>query len=142
MLIQLKQSEIETAIKEYIRNQGINLVGKDVQVSFTSTKSDKGLVVDLDIEGASLADLTKPVETTPVVEQAVVSAQAPVAIAAAATTVKEALTAAVAQVAEPEAEAQATATAEVETALAEAVANDDSPFVEEEAPKKSVSLFG
>ena len=49
MLIQLRQSEIETALREYVVNQGINLTGRRVDISFTSGRKDNGISADLDI---------------------------------------------------------------------------------------------
>lgn len=49
MLIQLRQSEIETALRDYIVNQGINLTGRTVDISFTSGRKDNGISADLDI---------------------------------------------------------------------------------------------
>lgn len=49
MLIQLRQSEIEVALREYIVNQGINLTGRQVDISFTSGRKDNGISADLDI---------------------------------------------------------------------------------------------
>ena len=52
MLIQLRQSEIEVALREYIVNQGINLTGRRVDISFTSGRKDNGVSADLDINVA------------------------------------------------------------------------------------------
>lgn len=49
MLIQLRQSEIEAALREYIVNQGINLTDRQVDISFTSGRKDNGISADLDI---------------------------------------------------------------------------------------------
>lgn len=49
MLIQLKQTEIETALKMYITSQGISLEGRTVDIAFTSGRSGNGLTADLDI---------------------------------------------------------------------------------------------
>ena len=52
MLIQLRQSEIEAALREYVVNQGINLTGRRVDISFTSGRKDNGISADLDINVA------------------------------------------------------------------------------------------
>lgn len=49
MLIQLRQSEIEHALKRYIQDQGISLRGKTIEISFTSGRKDNGVSADLDI---------------------------------------------------------------------------------------------
>ena len=49
MQIIIKQSEIEVAVKNYIAGLGINLAGKDVEVSFTAGRKEDGLSASLDI---------------------------------------------------------------------------------------------
>lgn len=50
MQIQLKQAEIEEAIVRYISQQGINLVNKTVNITFTSGRKDNGLSAEVDID--------------------------------------------------------------------------------------------
>ncbi len=50
MQIQLKQTEIIAALKQYIVNQGINLNGKDVDISFTAGRKEAGITADISIE--------------------------------------------------------------------------------------------
>ena len=50
MLIQLRQSEIEAALKMYVISQGFSLNNKSVNISFTSGRKDNGISADLDIE--------------------------------------------------------------------------------------------
>lgn len=52
MLIQLKQSEITTALRDYIVAQGINLNGKTVEISFTAGRKESGIYADISIENA------------------------------------------------------------------------------------------
>ena len=52
MRIQLRQTEIEEALQQYIANQGINLTGKVVEIGFTSSRSEAGLTADVDITNA------------------------------------------------------------------------------------------
>jgi len=52
MQIQLKQSEIEAGLRLYIIQQGINLVGKTVDVTFTSGRRDNGLSAEVEINDA------------------------------------------------------------------------------------------
>ena len=49
MLIQLRQSEIEAALKMYVISQGFSLNNKSVDISFTSGRKDNGISADLDI---------------------------------------------------------------------------------------------
>lgn len=58
MQIQLKQAEIELALKGYIIAQGINLTGKTVAYAFTSGRKDNGLTVDLDISDIEIPGFT------------------------------------------------------------------------------------
>ena len=68
MLIQLRQSEIEVALREYIVNQGINLIGRRVDISFTSGRKDNGISADLDINVAEYEqELTKVVSPSGVI---------------------------------------------------------------------------
>ena len=49
MQIQLKQTEIITALKGYIASQGINLAGKSVDITFTASRGAAGIVADIEI---------------------------------------------------------------------------------------------
>ena len=49
MLIQLRQSEIEAALKMYVVSQGFSLYNKTVDISFTSGRKDNGVSADLEI---------------------------------------------------------------------------------------------
>ena len=53
MRIQLRQTEIEEALQQYIANQGINLTGKVVEIGFTASRSADGLTADVDITNAT-----------------------------------------------------------------------------------------
>lgn len=50
MQVQLKQSEIEAALKGYIAQQGINLTNKSITCTFTAGRKDSGISVELEIE--------------------------------------------------------------------------------------------
>lgn len=50
MQIQLKQTEILIALKDYITKKGIDLVGKSVDIAFTASRKDAGLTADMSIE--------------------------------------------------------------------------------------------
>lgn len=54
MRIQLKQNEIEAALKAYIASQGIVVNNKDINMVFTSGRKDNGLSVEIVIEEAVL----------------------------------------------------------------------------------------
>jgi hypothetical protein len=72
MQIQLKQSEIIAALKQYINSQGISLAGKEVSISFTAGRKEAGITADISIEDVAIpgytdaadeAETTKPVLT-------------------------------------------------------------------------------
>lgn len=63
MRIQLRQTEIEEALQQYIANQGINLTGKVVEIGFTASRSADGLTADVDITNAT--DSAKPTQAIP-----------------------------------------------------------------------------
>ena len=63
MRIQLRQTEIEEALQQYIANQGINLTGKVVEIGFTASRSADGLTADVDITNA--ADSAKQAQVIP-----------------------------------------------------------------------------
>jgi hypothetical protein len=50
MQINLKQHEIEAALKGYINAQGISLMNKDVAISFTAGRKESGLSAEVIIE--------------------------------------------------------------------------------------------
>ena len=56
MLIKLKQSEIEEALRDFIVKQGFNLDRKTVDISFTAGRGDSGMTADLDIHDAAFLD--------------------------------------------------------------------------------------
>lgn len=53
MQIQLKQVEIVEALKQFISQKGINLVGKTFGISFTAGRKEGGLSADISIEDDS-----------------------------------------------------------------------------------------
>lgn len=50
MIINLKQTEIEAALKGYVAQQGISLTGKQVEISFTAGRKESGVSAELTIE--------------------------------------------------------------------------------------------
>lgn len=73
MQIQLKQSEIIAAIKQYVTTQGINLGGKAVDITFSATRGAAGIIADVSIEEVSI-----PGFTGDEVDEALSTAAAPV----------------------------------------------------------------
>ena len=69
MLIQLRQSEIEAALKMYVISQGFSLNNKSVDISFTSGRKDNGISADLDINVAEdEQELTRVVSPSGVIQ--------------------------------------------------------------------------
>lgn len=58
MIINLKQDEIDAALRLYIVSQGINLAGKTVTIAFTAGRAGRGLSAELDIEDAAIPGYT------------------------------------------------------------------------------------
>lgn len=50
MQIQLKQYEIEQALRQYISSQGIVLSDKNVNIQFTAGRKSSGLLADITID--------------------------------------------------------------------------------------------
>jgi hypothetical protein len=63
MNIQLKQSEIEAALRLYVLAQGISLDGKVLTIDFTAGRKAGGLIADLTIDNAPVG-ITIPGFTT------------------------------------------------------------------------------
>ena len=61
MNIQLKQYEIEAALKGYVTQQGINLAGKQVNIAFTAGRKESGISAELVIEDSELPDFSEDV---------------------------------------------------------------------------------
>ena len=59
MQVQLKQTEIITALKQYISGQGISLQGKTVEMNFTAGRKESGISVEISIEDAGIPDFFK-----------------------------------------------------------------------------------
>ena len=81
MRIQLRQTEIEEALQQYIVTQGINLSGKDVKIDFTSSRGEAGLTADVDItnsaDGGKHAAPVAPKAEAPVVQEQVAEELSP-----------------------------------------------------------------
>lgn len=58
MQIQLKQTEIIAALKQFISAQGINLSGKDVSIAFTAGRKEAGITADVSIEDVVIPGFT------------------------------------------------------------------------------------
>ena len=63
MQINLKQTEIIAALKQYIAGQGISLQGKSVDMAFTAGRKEAGISVEISIEDISLPDFGLPEES-------------------------------------------------------------------------------
>lgn len=63
MQIQLKQREIEAALKGYITKQGIDLTGRTITIDFTAGRKDSGLTADLRIEDEEIPGYSNQPDT-------------------------------------------------------------------------------
>ncbi len=81
MKIALNQSEVVAAIRGYVAAQGIDMAGKQLDVTFTSGRKGNGLTADLDIytQAEASAVVTEDVVVDDVPE--VPAPEAPVAVA-------------------------------------------------------------
>ncbi len=79
MKINIRQTEIVSALKQYITAQGINLSGKTVEISFTAGRGQTGLTADLTIEDAEIPGVTE-LEQEQVPPPALLLVQAPVTL--------------------------------------------------------------
>ena len=64
MIINLKQTEIELALRAYVVAQGISLHGKDLSISFTAGRRESGISAEISID-----DVEIPGYTTSAVEE-------------------------------------------------------------------------
>lgn len=81
MKIALNQSEVVAAIRGYVAAQGIDMAGKQLDVTFTSGRKGNGLTADLDIYTQAEASdvVAEDVAVDVVVE--IPAPEAPVAVA-------------------------------------------------------------
>lgn len=57
MQITLKQAEITEALKIYVQRQGLSLTGKSIEVNFTASRGDTGLIATLGIEDIGIPEM-------------------------------------------------------------------------------------
>lgn len=62
MIINLKQTEIEQALRAYVVAQGISLHGKDLTISFTAGRRESGITAEVSIEDVEIPGFTNSVE--------------------------------------------------------------------------------
>lgn len=109
MIINLKQSEIELALRAYVVSQGISLHGKDLSISFTAGRRESGISAEIsidDVEIPGYTDSVAVVEAAPIAAPVVTLVQ-PVAVEA-PEVVAEVAAPAVAEAVEPVAEVKPT----------------------------------
>ena len=78
MIINLKQTEIEQALRAYVISQGISLHGKDLTISFTAGRRESGISAEISIDDVEIPGFTNDayVAEVPVAAKAAV-AEAP-----------------------------------------------------------------
>ena len=77
MQIQIKQAEIVSAVKRYVASQGIDLVNKTVEVSFTAGRKGTGLSAEVTIEDfvIPMSAFDEPVKPALTVVKAVLTSE-------------------------------------------------------------------
>lgn len=67
MIINLKQTEIEQALRAYVASQGISLHGKDLTISFTAGRRESGISAEISIDDVEIPGYTNdtPLEGQP-----------------------------------------------------------------------------
>lgn len=73
MIINLKQTEIELALRAYVQAQGISLHGKDLSISFTAGRKEAGISAEISIDDVEIPGFTDSLDA-----DVVCSAPAPV----------------------------------------------------------------
>lgn len=122
MIINLKQTEIEQALRAYVVAQGISLHGKDLTISFTAGRRESGISAEISIDDVEIPGFTNDVYV----------AEVPVAAKAAVLSLSSAVVT----------EAPVTEAPEVQVADA-AELNEPGPEVPQVVEAKpTVSLFG
>lgn len=58
MIINLKQTEIEQALRAYVASQGISLHGKDLTISFTAGRRESGISAEISIDDVEIPGYT------------------------------------------------------------------------------------
>ena len=91
MIINLKQTEIEQALRAYVISQGISLHGKDLTISFTAGRRESGISAEISIDDVEIPGYSNDVcvpDAAPVAKAAAVQL-APVAATVASAEVQE-----------------------------------------------------
>lgn len=74
MQINLKQTEIEIALRDYVSKLGISLEGREVEIVFTNGRKSNGLTADIvisDTIAAAAAPTPVSIPDTPIKREAV-----------------------------------------------------------------------
>ena len=82
MIINLKQTEIEQALRAYVVAQGISLHGKDLKISFTAGRRESGISAEISIDDVEIPGFTNDVYATevPVAAKAAVLSLSPAVV--------------------------------------------------------------
>ena len=91
MIINLKQTEIEQALRAYVISQGISLHGKDLTISFTAGRRESGISAEISIDDVEIPGYSNDVymaDEVPVAKDVVVQ-PAPVAATVTSAEVQE-----------------------------------------------------
>lgn len=61
MIINLKQNEIEQALRAYVAAQGISLSGKELTIAFTAGRRESGISAEISIDDVEIPGFTNDV---------------------------------------------------------------------------------
>ena len=70
MIINLKQVEIEQALRAYVVAQGISLSGKELSISFTAGRRESGISAEISIEDIDIPGYTTDADDEALTEKA------------------------------------------------------------------------
>ena len=80
MIINLKQTEIEQALRAYVVAQGISLVGKDLSIAFTAGRRESGISAEISIDDVEIPGYTNAISEDTVINKAPVLSTAAAAV--------------------------------------------------------------
>ena len=80
MIINLKQPEIEQALRAYVAAQGISLVGKDLSIAFTAGRRESGISAEISIDDVEIPGYTNDLGAPEYAPKATIPSIAPAAV--------------------------------------------------------------
>lgn len=80
MIINLKQPEIEQALRAYVAAQGISLVGKDLSIAFTAGRRESGISAEISIDDVEIPGYTNDLSAPECAPKAAILSIAPAVV--------------------------------------------------------------